>query len=218
MLFRSQINGVEDSVAAIELTTDSINARVSDAENNLLSMEATVRGLTTRVSTTEGDLDNLEVYTSIVEQTANKINWIVESGTSAADFTMTDRAISLVADNINLTGYVTFANLATEGQTLIDGGNIVANSLAVSALEADSLGDLYFNSNLNAPYMISRGGIQFNAGSADPYSAIVSKSGDVLQFQANGFRFYGWNMYHPVVNIGGVDYPLISAYNIKDYL
>ena len=37
-----------------------------------------------------------------VSQTANKIEWIVASGTSASDMTLTDEALDVIANNINL--------------------------------------------------------------------------------------------------------------------
>lgn len=40
---------------------------------------------------------------SEVKQTADKINWLVASGTTAANFTMTSRAISQVAETLSLT-------------------------------------------------------------------------------------------------------------------
>lgn len=40
---------------------------------------------------------------SQVSQTANKIEWIVASGTSASDMTLTDEALSAIANNIDLT-------------------------------------------------------------------------------------------------------------------
>lgn len=62
---------------------------------------------------------------SVVEQTANKISWLVKSGTSASNFVLTERTISQVAETINLDGYVTFTNLSNVNtDTTINGGNI----------------------------------------------------------------------------------------------
>ena len=49
--------------------------------------------------------------TTIANQTADKFQWIVKSGTSATDFTITDRMASLTAQYINLNGLVTFTGL-----------------------------------------------------------------------------------------------------------
>lgn len=85
-----------------------------------------IGGLDQRISTAESKLTPEAMETTIensealseVRQTADKINWIVESGTSSSNMTLTDDAlnvisegitltadkINLVADDINLTG------------------------------------------------------------------------------------------------------------------
>lgn len=54
-------------------------------------------------------------------QLSNKFNWIVQSGTSATDFTITDRLASLTAQYINLNGLVTFSGLDSNAQSTITG-------------------------------------------------------------------------------------------------
>lgn len=56
---------------------------------------------------------------TIAQQTASKFSWIVKSGTSATDFTLTDRTAQLVANNINLHGLVTFEGLDSSTQNKI---------------------------------------------------------------------------------------------------
>lgn len=104
-----------------EIITDPIYASIRDTNGNLAELALTAEGLSSRITDAEGNISTLS-------QTANKINWLVKSGTSATNFTMTDRAASLVAGKIDLTGFVTFSNLSTAGKTTIDGGNIKANS------------------------------------------------------------------------------------------
>lgn len=57
---------------------------------------------------------------TIATQTANKFNWLVKSGTSATDFTLTDRTATLVANAINLKGLVTFSGLDSAAQGKIN--------------------------------------------------------------------------------------------------
>ena len=100
---------------------------------------------------------------TIAEQSADRISWIVKSGTSASNFTLTDRTSSLTADYINNNGLVTFNGLdkttvrdrigksenilstwtgdATLATTTINGGfidthTIVAKHLATSAIQS----------------------------------------------------------------------------------
>ena len=57
---------------------------------------------------------------TIANQTASKFQWIVKSGSSATDFTLTDRTAQLVADSINLHGLVTFKGLDSSTQNKIN--------------------------------------------------------------------------------------------------
>nr|DAG93809.1 MAG TPA: Minor structural protein 4 [Herelleviridae sp.] len=56
-----------------------------------------------------GKIVNVE---TIANQTANKFQWIVKSGTSSSNFEITDRLMNLVSANINLDGVVSFMNTA----------------------------------------------------------------------------------------------------------
>lgn len=60
---------------------------------------------------------------TIANQTADKFTWIVKSGSSSTDFTLTDRTAQLVADSINLKGLVKFTGLDTSTQTKINTPN-----------------------------------------------------------------------------------------------
>lgn len=57
---------------------------------------------------------------TIANQTASKFQWIVKSGNSATNFTLTDRTAQLVAENINLNGLVTFTGLDSSTQNKIN--------------------------------------------------------------------------------------------------
>lgn len=70
---------------------------------------------------------------TIATQTANKFNWLVKSGTSATDFTLTDRTATLVSDYINLKGLVTFSGLNSDAQNKINTANTTANSANTKA-------------------------------------------------------------------------------------
>jgi hypothetical protein len=74
-----------------------------------------------------------------VSQEADKISWIVANGTSASNFTMTQRAISIVAENIDLTGYVTISALRGSGTTIINGDNITAGYISADRISAGTL-------------------------------------------------------------------------------
>lgn len=56
---------------------------------------------------------NSETARSIAEQSADKINFVVE-GDSVSEFTITDKALNIIAKNIDLTGKVTFNSFDEE--------------------------------------------------------------------------------------------------------
>lgn len=72
-------------------------------------------------------------------QAADKFNWLVKSGTSATDFTLTDRTATLVANHINLNGLVTFSGLNSDIQSKITNASTNASN-AIS--KADSVNTL----------------------------------------------------------------------------
>ena len=98
---------------------------------------------------------------TIANQTASKFQWIVKSGTSSSNFTLTDRTAQLVAENINLNGLVTFTGLDSSTQnkinlpndtitewssdtidenvTIINGGYIRAGTIDLKHLNVDNI-------------------------------------------------------------------------------
>lgn len=68
--------------------------------------------------------------TTIANQTADKFQWIVKSGTSATNFTLTDRVATLLSDKFDITALTTFKTKAQNGtETVINGGAIKANTI-----------------------------------------------------------------------------------------
>jgi len=130
--FDSRITNAEGQVSSLTQTVNGFDFRIATAEGNISTMRLDITGLTTRIGAAEGNI-------STVTQTANKIDWLVASGTSAANFTLTPRTISLVAETINLTGYVTFSNLWTSGQTSIHGANITTGFISADRIAAGSI-------------------------------------------------------------------------------
>lgn len=77
---------------------------------------------------------------TIAEQTADKFNWLVKSGTSSTDFTLTDRVASLLSEQFNIDALTTFKNSAENGtSTVINGGAIKAKTIKASSIDVDNL-------------------------------------------------------------------------------
>lgn len=64
-------------------------------------------------------------------------------------------AITIQASKVDLTGYVTFTNLSTPGQTVIDGGNITSNSISVSQFTSTAQGALAADATTKMQYYLS---------------------------------------------------------------
>ena len=117
-----------------------------DAKYDLISMGSLVNqmnnSITQKVWSTDIDAAKDEVNTSIatVQQMANKINWIVLSGSDKASMELTSEFYNLVAENINLKGNVFFKSfLDNKTQTKINGGMIETGSITTDQLAANSI-------------------------------------------------------------------------------
>lgn len=128
----SSIASAEGKISTLEQTAAGISSSVATAEGNISTLQQTASSLTTRIANAEGDI-------SSVEQTADKIDWIVASGTSGTNFTLTSRMAKLVAENVDITGFVTFNDLSRSGKTSINGDNIDTGKISAEFI---NLGDL----------------------------------------------------------------------------
>lgn len=84
---------------------------------------------------------------TIAQQTASKFSWIVKSGSSATDFTLTDRTAQLVADSINLKGLVTFKGLDSSTQNKITDANNKIDNLKIGGRNLIQMPFLFFSGN-----------------------------------------------------------------------
>lgn len=130
--FDTRIADAEGAVSVLSQTVSGFDTRIENAEGSVSALSQSLTSITTRIETAEGNI-------STVTQTADKINWLIASGTSSSNFTMTDRAISLVADTIDLSGYVTISALGTAGKTTINGSNITTGTIHADRIDTSTL-------------------------------------------------------------------------------
>lgn len=130
--FDTRIADAEGAVSSLSQTVSGFDTRIEDAEGSVSALSQSITSITTRIETAEGNI-------STVTQTADKINWLIASGTSSSNFTMTDRAIKLVADTIDLSGYVTISALGTAGKTTINGSNITTGTIHADRIDTSTL-------------------------------------------------------------------------------
>lgn len=125
----STVSELSGNVTSLTQTANNITARLNDVDGNHTTIEAFATGTQTTVSNLAGDV-------TLAQQTANMIKWIVDDSdpdTTATTFTLKPHMADLIADEISITGVVTFNDLKTAGRSVINGDNI--------ELKADADGD-----------------------------------------------------------------------------
>ena len=87
---------------------------------------------------------NFQTFTSTLWQTAREIGASVDDGLTRALIVALinddhSSSVEISADNINLNGYVTFHNLETPGETVINGSNIVTGTLDADLIRTGTI-------------------------------------------------------------------------------
>lgn len=131
---------IESVISATYQTKAGMSAYVQSSQlnNSITQYVNSTTGKNSIVASVSGSFAG-KSYESRVEVSESKIGWLIKSGTSASNFTMTDRAIQLTAGSIDLTGYVTFNSLTNQGATSINGSNITTGTISADRINASSL-------------------------------------------------------------------------------
>lgn len=150
---RQQTNANAADIALLTQWKSSVTESIAAVEVTASQNEAKITSLTSWRSTAEGDIDDLYETTALLEQVANEngasISQIVQAVgkngevTAASIVTAVNSAgssVKISAEHIDITGFVTFSNLAEDGESIINGNNI---SLIADAY-GDSISELTF--------------------------------------------------------------------------
>ena len=131
---------IESAISATYQTKEGMSDYVqsSNLNNSITQYVNSATGKNTIVASVSGSFAG-KSYESRVEVSENKIGWLIKSGTSSSNFTMTDRAIALTAGTINLSGYATFTSLSTQGSTTINGSNITTGTIDASKVSVTKI-------------------------------------------------------------------------------
>mgnify|MGYP000204041278 FL=1 len=111
---------------------EDTTAEITSLSSKQSSLEQTVDGFKATVESTYATNDSVIQKVSVVEQKADKISWIVKSGTSASSMELTSEALQIVADHISLN-----ADVKVNGSMVVD-NSITAEKLSVISLSAIS--------------------------------------------------------------------------------
>lgn len=110
----------------ITAAATSLESNITTLSTQYSSLSQDLSGFKTTASQTYATQNSLAAVETIATQTADKFNWLVKSGTSATDFTLTDRTATLISDYINLNGLVTFNGLNNDAVDTIKNDTINA--------------------------------------------------------------------------------------------
>ena len=150
---------------------------------------------------------------TIANQTASKFQWIVKSGTSASNFTLTDRTAQLVAENINLNGLVTFTGLDSSTQNKINIPNDTITEWSSDTIDENvtiinggyiRVGTIDLK-HLNVDNIFSTGNAVMNIINSQEINANRITSGTIV---ANRLSLYGMKVLQKETNL--------TTLNIRD--
>ena len=187
----------------IEQTNDRITLEVEEVGASIAAVNVRADNITFSVSQLNGRVGNNESQLSIqAGQIQSRVTYSDYNGqTVTSMITQDPYSISLLAQNLNLQGLVTFTNLNTAGAAIIDGGNIYGNLFQVGRGTGSTLtmssayGSHYIQSNdANGFSLQSSGSLSLRTGSGYgvyvPFSPLVPQAGirvegGVSQFNTN---------------------------------
>ena len=171
---------IRDRVTQTETDISGINTTISDIQTNVANKAdgSTVQTLTTRVNTISDTVDGhtqtissntsridnaedeIESTKTVANQTADKFTWLVDSGTSASNFTLTSRVAELISPQVVIKD-------PSGSATIITGGKIQANSITTNMLKSDAIKSTNYtaSSNASSPYSATGAFLDLNTGS-----------------------------------------------------
>ena len=210
---------IQNNTSKITQTATEIRSEVSSTFSNYSTtvqmnsvISQTASSITSQVSQTYATKTNL----SVVEQTANKISWLVKSGTSSSNFTLTDRALQLVAAEISIQGYVTLTNLKTSGQTIINGGNITTGTLDCSKITVSNLSADSITTGTLSAARIGTGTLDCSKITVSNLSAdsITSGALSINYIKMNSYLVMNMGSSSNYLRIGGTNYQYVNGVEI----
>lgn len=113
----ADINGINTTIGNIQTAVGDNSDDIASINSQITTINASAAGLETKVTKAQNDATAAQTTAT---QAADKIGLLVQSGTSQSNLVLTPGALSAIADNINLTGKVTFTSLDTSTQNKIN--------------------------------------------------------------------------------------------------
>lgn len=149
---KSTITSINGSITKIEDEQGNITSQMATITTEQSEIKQTAQGLTSTVSSIQTSLQNLDGEVDTLSSTVSTVQQTATGLTSTV--TQQGETISQIRqdlDKIDISGYVTFTDLKTNGSTVINGSNITtgyisANRISGGTIDADTINV----NNLNA--------------------------------------------------------------------
>ncbi len=142
---KSTITSVQGSITKIEDEQGNITSQMATITTEQSEIKQTAQGLTSTVSSIQTSLQNLDGEVDTLSSTVSTVQQTATGLTSTV--TQQGETISQIRqdlDKIDISGYVTFTDLKTNGSTVINGSNITtgyisANRISGGTIDADTI-------------------------------------------------------------------------------
>lgn len=194
----ASISGTIATKSYVDIQDDSIELASKQYTDGQLTSYATItllnNQIATRVSTTDLNttLTNYSTITQTADQIATRVANTDYNGTTIASLiNQTSKSISLSALDIDLSGFVTFTNLSTSGQTTINGGNITTGTLDASKVTVTNLDASKITTGSLSASTITVGGWSVNATSIYKGNTKLDAANDRIYLNTNAW-LYGY--------------------------
>lgn len=147
----SRMTDAEGNISVLQQTSTSLTSQVSDLEGNVSTLQQSSKALEVRLTNAEGDLSRITVTVNGITQSVSDLETglsqtlrIAPNGvtiTNASGDTLTIDGGQIDATNLNLTGMITFRDLADSVQNDInDAYSMAEDAQTVAADAADTVG------------------------------------------------------------------------------
>lgn len=146
--YSEKVNSINKSIIQLKGKTNTLTrtveenqVEVKDIEKNLSSrITQNANSITSEVKRA---INNENVLSSRIEQTVKSISLTVNNGDTTAGIvikvTDEDGSENSISGTINMTGIVSFSALENEGQTVINGSNIITGKINCDLLEGGEI-------------------------------------------------------------------------------
>ena len=166
---KNTVDSHTQSIGNITITVNGISSKQAEFEQSLNGFKTTVTNDYATKDELTGEVTELESSMSSIEQTADKINWLVKSGDSSSNMVLTDKLYQLTTDKamieakkIELNGSIDINNgtftVDTKGNMTAKSGtfngSIVGSSINIGPRD----GETYENGNQVYSFSVSTAG------------------------------------------------------------